>query len=92
MVLCRSARREGLYTIFWSFTYERSAFLGTSGLRVSEVFLDAMTFGEECRRVLEAYSEAGGNVIDTAINYRNGESERIDGELLVNSLIYCAYA
>ncbi|EFH83449.1 aldo/keto reductase [Ktedonobacter racemifer] len=69
----------------------RYRLLGTSGLRVSEVFLGAMTFGEEsgpgasleeCRRMLDAYTEAGGNVIDTAINYRNGESESIVGELL----------
>jgi aryl-alcohol dehydrogenase-like predicted oxidoreductase len=69
----------------------RYRLLGTSGLRVSEVFLGAMTFGEEtgpgasleeCRRMLDAYAEAGGNVIDTAINYRNGESEGIVGELL----------
>lgn len=70
----------------------RYRLLGTSGLRVSEVFLGAMTFGEEagpgalleeCRRMLDAYAQAGGNVIDTAINYRNGESEGMVGELLV---------
>ncbi len=64
---------------------------GTSGLRVSELFLGAMTFGEqggvgapraECRRIVDAYADAGGNVIDTAINYRNGASEEILGELL----------
>lgn len=69
----------------------RYRLLGTSGLRVSDVFLGAMTFGEESgpgasleesRRMLNAYAEAGGNVIDTAINYRNGESERFVGELL----------
>lgn len=69
----------------------RYRLLGTSGLRVSEVFLGAMTFGdaagpgaslEECRRMLDAYAEAGGNVVDTAINYRNGESESFVGELL----------
>ena len=62
-----------------------------TGLRVSELFLGAMTFGEqggvgappqECRRILDAYAEAGGNVIDTAINYRGGASEEILGELL----------
>jgi aryl-alcohol dehydrogenase-like predicted oxidoreductase len=51
-----------------------------------------MTFGEqggvgapieECRRIVDAYFEAGGNVIDTAINYRDGASEKILGELLV---------
>jgi aryl-alcohol dehydrogenase-like predicted oxidoreductase len=64
---------------------------GTSGLRVSELFLGAMTFGEqggvgapppECRKILDAYAGAGGNVIDTAINYRDGASEEILGELL----------
>src|SRR5258708_7308041 len=69
----------------------RYRLLGMSGLRVSQLFLGAMTFGdesgpgaslEECRRMLDAYAEAGGNVIDTAINYRNGASESIVGELL----------
>jgi aryl-alcohol dehydrogenase-like predicted oxidoreductase len=64
---------------------------GNTGLRVSELFLGAMTFGEqggvgapleECRRIVDAYAEAGGNVIDTAINYRGGASEEILGELL----------
>jgi aryl-alcohol dehydrogenase-like predicted oxidoreductase len=65
--------------------------LGPSGLRVSELILGAMTFGEqggvgapiaECRRILDAYAEAGGNTVDTAINYRDGQSEQILGELL----------
>ncbi|GIM94540.1 aldo/keto reductase [Paractinoplanes toevensis] len=65
--------------------------LGPSGLRVSELILGAMTFGEqggvgappeECRRILDAYAEAGGNTVDTAINYRNGQSEEILGDLL----------
>jgi aryl-alcohol dehydrogenase-like predicted oxidoreductase len=65
--------------------------LGTSGLRVSELILGAMTFGEqggvgapleECRKILDAYAEAGGNAIDTAINYRGGQSEEILGQLL----------
>jgi aryl-alcohol dehydrogenase-like predicted oxidoreductase len=69
----------------------RYKLFGTSGLRVSELFLGAMTFGEqggvgappeECRRILDAYADAGGNVIDTAINYRGGASEEILGELL----------
>ncbi|TDO45661.1 aryl-alcohol dehydrogenase-like predicted oxidoreductase [Kribbella sp. VKM Ac-2571] len=64
---------------------------GPTGLRVSELVLGAMTFGEqggvgappeECRRILDAYADAGGNVIDTAINYRGGASEEIVGELL----------
>ena len=69
----------------------RYKLFGGSGLRVSELFLGAMTFGEqggvgappqECRRILDAYADAGGNVIDTAINYRGGASEEILGELL----------
>lgn len=69
----------------------RYRLFGSTGLRVSELFLGAMTFGEqggvgapidECRKMLDAYAEAGGNVVDTAINYRGGASEEILGELL----------
>jgi aryl-alcohol dehydrogenase-like predicted oxidoreductase len=67
--------------------------LGPSGLRVSEVCLGAMTFGDEAsegwgasraeaRRILDVFSEAGGNFIDTAINYCGGLSERYVGELI----------
>jgi aryl-alcohol dehydrogenase-like predicted oxidoreductase len=50
-----------------------------------------MTFGEawgwgasrgECRRIFEAYVDAGGNFVDTACNYTEGESEEIVGELV----------
>lgn len=50
--------------------------LGTSGARASDLFLGTMTFGEDwgrgaspeaCRAMFDAYAEAGGNVIDTAI-------------------------
>jgi aryl-alcohol dehydrogenase-like predicted oxidoreductase len=70
----------------------RYRLFGATGLRVSELFLGAMTFGEqggvgappdECRRILDAYADEGGNVIDTAINYRGGASEEILGDLLV---------
>ena len=37
---------------------------------------------EEARRIVDAYSDAGGNVIDTAVNYRDGASEEILGEVL----------
>ncbi len=65
--------------------------LGTSGLRVSDLFLGTMTFGEDwgwgaspevCRQMFDAYAEAGGNVIDTAVNYTDGSSEKIVGDLL----------
>jgi aryl-alcohol dehydrogenase-like predicted oxidoreductase len=64
---------------------------GRTGLRISKFFLGAMTFGEhggvgapleECRRMVDAYADAGGNVIDTASNYRGGASEEILGEVL----------
>jgi aryl-alcohol dehydrogenase-like predicted oxidoreductase len=69
----------------------RYKLFGRTGLRVSELCLGAMTFGEdwgwgapkdECARILEAYGEAGGNFIDTANVYTNGTSERIVGELI----------
>jgi aryl-alcohol dehydrogenase-like predicted oxidoreductase len=71
----------------------RYRLLGTSGLRVSELFLGAMTFAEgfvhgaglaEARRIVDAYAAAGGNVIDTAVNYRDGASEEIIGEVLAD--------
>lgn len=69
----------------------RYRLFGNTGLRVSELFLGAMTFGgegtvgaglDESRRMVDLYADAGGNVVDTAINYRGGESERILGEVL----------
>jgi aryl-alcohol dehydrogenase-like predicted oxidoreductase len=71
----------------------RYKLLGRSGLRVSELALGAMTFGEdwgwgaskdECKRILDAFVEAGGNLIDTANHYTNGTSERIVGELIAS--------
>jgi aryl-alcohol dehydrogenase-like predicted oxidoreductase len=69
----------------------RYTLLGRSGLRVSELALGTMTFGEtwgwgaskdESRAIYEAFVEAGGNFVDTACNYTDGESERIVGELV----------
>ncbi len=69
----------------------RYKLLGRSGLRVSELCLGAMTFGNdrgsgaakpECGRIVDAFGEAGGNFIDTADAYTNGSSERIVGELI----------
>ncbi|GAA1981937.1 aldo/keto reductase [Nocardiopsis rhodophaea] len=68
----------------------RYRLLGRTGLRVSEVFLGSLGFGEEgggvplteAKRILDMYSDAGGNVIDTAINYGGGASESDLGELL----------
>ena len=64
---------------------------GHTGLRVSAAALGTLTFGEElgwgsdldeCRAMLDAYEEAGGNFIDTANRYNAGTSERYVGELL----------
>ena len=69
----------------------RYRLLGRSGLRVSEICLGTMTFGEdwgfgsskdESRRVLDAFLDAGGNFIDTANVYTNGTSETLLGEFL----------
>jgi len=65
--------------------------LGNSGLRVSEVALGTMTFGEdwgwgsskdEARRIYDAYRNAGGNFVDTANVYTNGSSESFVGEFV----------
>lgn len=68
----------------------RYRLLGNTGLRVSELFLGAMAYGNpdggltaaDARRVLDRYADAGGNVVDTANFYGDGHSERIVGELL----------
>ena len=69
----------------------RYRLLGKSGLRVSQLCLGTMTFGEdwgwgsskdESRQILDAFFEAGGNFIDTANVYTNGTSESLLGEFL----------
>ena len=69
----------------------RYRLLGHSGLRVSELCLGAMTFGDErgwgaspaeSRRIFDAYAEAGGNFIDTADIYTAGTSEKLVGEFV----------
>lgn len=65
--------------------------LGHTGLRVSELSLGTMTFGEdwgwgaskeESRKIWDAFAEAGGNFIDTANRYTEGTSERYVGEFM----------
>src|SRR6266498_1308140 len=70
----------------------RYKLLGRTGLRVSELCLGAMIFGDsrggwgttkdEAARIVERYAQAGGNLVDTANYYARGQSERIVGELL----------
>lgn len=63
--------------------------LGKSGLRVSELALGTMTFGEDwgwgadkatSQGIFNAFVNAGGNFIDTACNYTNGTAEKFVGE------------
>ncbi|MCU1656776.1 MAG: putative oxidoreductase, aryl-alcohol dehydrogenase like protein, partial [Pseudonocardiales bacterium] len=69
----------------------RYRLMGKTGVRISEVALGTMTFGEDwgwgasadvSARMLDLFADAGGNVIDTADVYTNGTSETLLGELL----------
>jgi len=64
---------------------------GRTGLRVSELCLGTMTFGnawgwgaekEEVKKIFDLYTSKGGNFIDTANLYSNGNSEEMIGELI----------
>lgn len=65
--------------------------LGRSGIKVSELALGTMTFGEDfgwgasketSQRIFDLYADAGGNLIDTANVYTKGTSEEFVGEFL----------
>jgi aryl-alcohol dehydrogenase-like predicted oxidoreductase len=65
--------------------------LGNSGLRVGRLALGTMTFGTDwgwgadkstARSMLDRYLARGGNLIDTADLYTNGDAERWIGEFL----------
>ena len=67
--------------------------LGQSGLRVSEICLGTMSFGQdwgfgadeaESHRVLDVFADAGGNFLDTANKYHAGETELILGRWLAD--------
>jgi aryl-alcohol dehydrogenase-like predicted oxidoreductase len=69
----------------------RYRILGPTGLRVSEICLGTMSFGEQwgfgadratSHRILDVYADAGGNFIDTANKYHGGETEEILGAWL----------
>jgi aryl-alcohol dehydrogenase-like predicted oxidoreductase len=69
----------------------RYRLLGHTGLKVSELCLGTMTFGEEwgwgsakqeSRRIYDRFREAGGNFIDTANVYTTGTSETFLGEFM----------
>jgi aryl-alcohol dehydrogenase-like predicted oxidoreductase len=67
---------------------------GKSGLRVSELALGTMTFGEEwgygankveSQRIFEDFLNHGGNFIDTANRYTEGSSEKFLGKFIKDS-------
>jgi aryl-alcohol dehydrogenase-like predicted oxidoreductase len=72
----------------------RYKLLGKSGLRVSELCLGGMTFGEdwgsmlpgaskeEAKKIFDIFVNKGGNFIDTANVYQMGTSEKYIGELI----------
>src|SRR5660398_291063 len=69
----------------------RYKLLGRTGLRVSELCLGTMTFGEEwgwgaskeeSRTIVDAFADAGGNFVDTANLYTGGTSEKFVGAFL----------
>lgn len=67
----------------------RYRLFGNTGLKVSEICLGTMTFGEEFKwgsdeksslEVFKTYVEAGGNFLDTANYYTKGTSETLIGK------------
>lgn len=70
----------------------RFRLLGRTGLRVSELCLGTMVFGDtragwgadeaESEQMIARFAEAGGNFIDTANYYAGGQSERIVGRAI----------
>lgn len=74
---------------------------GKSGLRVSELCLGTMTFGEEfgwgesyenSKKVFEAFTNAGGNFLDTANHYTKGTSEKMVGDFISSNRDYFVLA
>ncbi len=72
-------------------TTMRYKLMGRSGLRVSELCLGTMTFGEtwgwgaskdESRAQFDLFADHGGNFIDTSVNYTDGTAEEFLGEFL----------
>jgi aryl-alcohol dehydrogenase-like predicted oxidoreductase len=61
--------------------------LGSTGVRVSELCLGTMTFGNEAdeatsKAIVDRFLDAGGNFVDTANVYSAGVSEEITGRAL----------
>ncbi|MCI2418397.1 aldo/keto reductase [Saccharopolyspora sp. K220] len=71
-------------------TTQQYRLLGRTGLRVSPIALGALTFGGEgwhadedtARSIFRHYVAAGGNFVDTSINYAGGRSEELLGTFM----------
>lgn len=72
----------------------RYRLLGPTGLRVSELCLGTMSMGDNwgfgadeptSHAILDTFEEAGGNFVDTANKYHNGQTEEIVGTWLRGS-------
>jgi aryl-alcohol dehydrogenase-like predicted oxidoreductase len=65
-------------------------YLGNTGMKVSALCLGTITFGREITNeataveILDTFAAAGGNFIDTASLYGNGESEAMIGSWMKN--------
>ncbi|MDI1477138.1 aldo/keto reductase [Polyangium sp. y55x31] len=72
----------------------RYKLLGRTGIKVSELCLGTMSFGDRWGfgadeatsiEVAAAYAEAGGNFLDTANKYHEGHTEEICGKIIANN-------
>ncbi len=75
--------------------------LGSSGVRVSEICLGTMSFGDQwgfgadletSHKVLGAFAEGGGNFLDTANKYHGGQTEEFVGEFIASDRDYWVLA
>jgi len=64
-----------------------------TGLKASQIILGAASFGtrsgygtspDEVQKILKAYTDGGGNFIDTSDRYQFGESEELIGKFIEN--------
>jgi aryl-alcohol dehydrogenase-like predicted oxidoreductase len=72
-----------------------------TGVRVAELALGTGNFGtgwghgaerEEAKNIFDGYVEAGGNFIDTADGYQNGQAEMLVGEFIAAERDYFVLA
>jgi len=84
---------EGKTQIISNLNMMKYKLLGKSGLRVAEISLGTMTFGqewgtgadkEESKKMFDIYANQGGNFIDTANRYTEGTSEKYVGEFIAS--------